>query len=82
MLKEIRSGAPASIVFRRLLDSDPLMDTTKLGRIVFSEFPKLSPAANICLRRWMNAECQDDYPGEQLDAMIKAYMEEAGYADS
>ena len=79
MMEGLITGTPASTIFRKLLTLNPSMGASGLGGMLFDEFPKLSPAANTCIRRWMSSENRSEYPDEQIDAMIKSYLEMAGY---
>ena len=79
MMEGLVSGVPASKLFRALLQEDELLDVQKLGEILMMEFPDISPAASMAIRKWLNPARGRELPDEQIDGMILYYLEDAGY---
>lgn len=80
-MEDLILGVPASELFKSIIQKDPLMDGRKLGDILTYEYPNVSPAASISIRRWLNKgggyECGD----EDISALILFYLKDAGYVD-
>jgi hypothetical protein len=66
------------VLFKDLQKQDGSITAKKLGEILLTEFPAISPAACIAINRWSGSGSvliQD----EELDALISHYIKEAGY---
>ena len=82
MMESLVSGVPASKLFRALQQENGSIDVQKLGEILTIEFPGISPAASVAIRRWLNPAIGRELPDEQIDGMILYYLEDAGYVAS
>lgn len=80
MMENLVSGVPASVVFRSLMQADSSMDGRKLGNVLTLEYPDISPAASMAIRKWLNPERGYDFPDEEIDALILHYLKESGYS--
>lgn len=79
MMENLVSGVPASVLFRSLMQADPSIDARKLGNALTVEYPDISPAASMAVRKWLNQERGYDFPDEEIDALILHYLKESGY---
>jgi hypothetical protein len=79
MMKNLVSGVPASVVFRSLMQVDPLMDGRKLGNVLTLEYPNISPAASMAVRKWLSPGKEYEVADEDIDSLITHYLKEAGY---
>lgn len=79
MMEELISGMPASKLFRALMQEDGGIDVQKLGEIIMTEFPDISPGASLAIRRWLNPTKGLELLDEDIDGMILYYLNDAGY---
>jgi predicted DNA-binding protein (MmcQ/YjbR family) len=79
MMESLLSGVPASQLFRALQKEDASIDARELGGILMEEFPGISPAASMSIRKWLSAGKGGDFPDEQIDGLISFYLKAAGY---
>jgi hypothetical protein len=79
MMETLVSGAPASKLFKSLLEADALMDSRKLGDMLTFEFPNISPAASMAIRKWLSPAKEYEVCDEDIDALISHYLRESGY---
>lgn len=79
MMEKLNAGVPASKLFRMLQQEDPTITARKLGDVLMSEFPEISPAAAMSIQKWMNANGSQDFPDEQIDGLILHFLKSAGY---
>ena len=79
MMENLIRGVPASKLFRALLKDNTSIDARELGYILMKEFPDISPAASMSIRKWLNAASADEFPDEQIDGLILHYLNQAGY---
>jgi hypothetical protein len=79
MMENLVSGGGASVLFRSLMQADSLMDDRRLGNVLTLEYPNISPAASMAIRKWLNQKRGYDFPDEEIDALILHYLKEAGY---
>jgi len=78
-MEDLLSGVPASNLFRTLQQKKPLIDARELGQILMIEFPRISPAASLSIRKWFRHSEDYDFPDEQIDGLILHYLNEAKY---
>lgn len=79
MMENLTRGVAASKLFRTLMQDDPAIDARELGYMLTKEFPDISPAASMSIRKWLSAANVDEFPDEQIDGLILHYLNEAGY---
>ncbi|HEX8029252.1 MAG TPA: hypothetical protein VF491_12350 [Vicinamibacterales bacterium] len=79
MLESLLNGMPASKVFRGFLELDATIDAGKLIDFLLEEFPDISPAAVISIRKWCGPEEKLNFPDAQLDALIHHHLDAGGY---
>ena len=78
MMERLVSEISASQLFKNLQQQDASINAQRLGEILLTEFPEISPASCIAINRWAgfgSVQCTD----EDLDALISYYLKEAGY---
>ena len=51
MMQGLICGTPASKLFRMLQQADSSINARKLGYILTTEFPRISPAASMSIRK-------------------------------
>lgn len=78
-MEQLVLGVPASRVFRALQEENATIDARELGYILTTAYPKISPAASISIRKWLNTASSSEFPDEQIDEVIKRYLILAGY---
>jgi len=79
MMEGLICGTPASKLFRMLQQADPSIDALELADILMTEFPLISPAAYISIRKWRDTSDKRKFPDEQIDVLIVHYLKDAGY---
>ncbi|MDM5182051.1 hypothetical protein PO883_33290 [Massilia sp. DJPM01] len=79
MMEKLLLGSPASKIFRALQHENASIGARELGYILMAEFPNISPAASMSIRKWLNPAMEEEFPDEQIDALILHYLKEAGY---
>jgi hypothetical protein len=79
MMQGLICGTPASKLFRMLQQADSSINARKLGYILTTEFPRISPAASISIRKWQATSGESNFPDEQIDGLILHYLQDAGY---
>ena len=79
MMENLVSGVPASVVFRSLMQADPSMDGRKLGNVLTLEYPNISPAASMAVRKWLSPGREYEVADEDINALVAHYLKEAGY---
>lgn len=72
-------GKPAPKIFKQILQEDSSIGARELGFILMKEFPEISPAASMSIRKWLNAARGKGFPDEQIDGLIWHYLKEGGY---
>ncbi|RYY82478.1 MAG: hypothetical protein EOO15_22960 [Chitinophagaceae bacterium] len=77
-MERLISGIPASVLFTDLQKQDSSITAKRLGEILLTEFPAVSPAAGIAINRWSGGGSVLILD-EDLDALISHYIKEAGY---
>ena len=78
MMEPLILGTPASQLFKDLQKRDSSISARKLGEILLTEFPSVSPAACIAINRWSGSG-SIVLADEDIDALISHYIKEAGY---
>jgi len=78
-MEALVSGVPASKHFKSLMEADELMDAGKLGDMLTFEFPNISPAASMAIRKWLSPGKEYEVSDEDVDALISHYLKESGY---
>ena len=78
MMELLTSGIPASRLFKDLQKQDNSISARRLGEILMTELPAISPAVCTAINRWsgLGSVVISD---ENLDALISYYIKEAGY---
>jgi predicted DNA-binding protein (MmcQ/YjbR family) len=79
MMKALVSGVPASKIFRSLIEADASTDARKLGDMLAFNYPGISPAASMAIRRWLSPGKEYEVADEDIDALISHYLKESGY---
>jgi predicted DNA-binding protein (MmcQ/YjbR family) len=79
MMQGLICGVPPSKLFRMLQDMDSSIDARNLGYILMTEYPRISPAASMSIRKWQGIAGESDFPDEQIDGLILHYLKDAGY---
>ncbi len=79
MMEDLANGVRASVVFKSLMQIDSSMDARKLGNVLTLEYPDISPAASMTVRRWLSPGKEYEVCDEDVDALIAHYLKEAGY---
>lgn len=79
MMETLVSGVPASKLFRSLMEADASVDARKLGDMLTLEYPSISPAASMAIRKWLSSGKEYEISDEDMDALIAHYLKESGY---
>jgi predicted DNA-binding protein (MmcQ/YjbR family) len=79
MMKALVSGVPASKIFRSLIEADASIDARKLGDMLSFNYPNISPAASMAIRKWLSPGKEYEVSDEDMDALISHYLKESGY---
>lgn len=79
MLEKLALGSSASKLFREIMREDPSVGWSQLASLLLTEYPEISPAAAISIRRWLNAIDARDFPDEQIDNLIAYFLKDSGY---
>lgn len=78
-MKALVSGVPASKIFRSLIEADASIDARKLGDMLSFNYPNISPAASMAIRKWLSPGKEYEVSDEDMDALISHYLKESGY---
>ncbi|WP_431258424.1 hypothetical protein ACQ86G_28595 [Roseateles chitinivorans] len=77
-MKELRTGVPASNLFRALRRQDSSVGEVELCKRLAEAFPAVSSKAFDAIRRWLEPDGGSDW---LLDSVMQGYLEDAGYLE-
>ena len=63
------------------MEMDASVNAVGLCEWMAAEYPDLSPAASVSIRKWLYVPNVYDVDDDWLDGVISHYMAEAGYTD-
>lgn len=79
MLERILQGDLPSLVFRRLIDTDPSITNIRIAELLGDEFTELSSEAIQLAWHWKGPNKEQGLSDENLDVLILKLLKEANY---